>query len=497
MPVDTKHPDYETMAPKWKRMRDASAGQDAIHGAGELYLPKLEGETPADYSARIKRTGWFNATWRTIEGLRGMLFRKDPLVVVSAASQGMLADVTKSGVDFDSFALKLAEEALTVGRVGVLVDYPATPADAPQDRALTVAEVQRFNLRPHLAMYTAEAIINWFVEWRNNRTELVKVVLEESATILKSDDEFTVLSEPRWRVLDLHPETGEYRVRVYRKKDGKDEQIGTDAYPLMNGKPLTFIPFRFIGTDDTTPQVDLPPLLDLANVNVGHYQTTADLEHGAHKTALPQPWIAGITPQMDNQGRPIPLTFYMGGSTVWTLDNPSAQVGMLEYTGAGLASLEGRLAVKEKHMAVLGARMLEAQKTGVEAAETAGIHRSGEHSALSAVAATISKAASAFMGWFDSWAGGDGNATVTINRKFFERQLSAQEVTAIVQGWQAGAISEQEMFELFQGGGVVRDDKGYEDHATEIANNPPMLMGGAGGLANATGDTGSADASAG
>jgi hypothetical protein len=37
-------------------------------------------------------------------------------------------------------------------------------------------------------------------------------------------------------------------------------------------------------------------------------------------------------------------------------------------------------------------------------------------------------------------------------------------------------LSHQELFEKFQKGGVIRDDKEFEDHETEIQNSPPALL---------------------
>jgi hypothetical protein len=92
-------------------------------------------------------------------------------------------------------------------------------------------------------------------------------------------------------VLDL--DGGRYRVCVFADgAHGKDgDVLLSEVYPLMNGKPLDFIPFTFLSTDDNTAEVDEPPLIDLVNVNLSHYRTCADLEHGAHFTGLPTPYI--------------------------------------------------------------------------------------------------------------------------------------------------------------------------------------------------------------
>lgn len=476
MPVNSHHPDYDKMAPKWKRMRDTSDGQDAIHAGGAKYLPMLPGETEAAHRARIARTPFFEATWRTIEGLRGMLMRKEPDIVISAASAPLLADVTKSGIDLNAFTLTVAEEALTVGRVGVMVDYPSV--QPRQDgRMRTTAEALAENLRPHLAMYTTESIINWRVEWRGNRAMLVRVVLEESAEIPNPKDRFSFVCEIRWRVLELN-EAGIYVQSVYRHGANKADELlpGYPITPTVNGAPLRVIPFKFIGTDDTTPSIDTPPLLGLANLNISHYQTTADIELGAHRTALPTPYVTGnITQQTDRSGNPVPMVLHMGGESAWLLPGQNVTVGMLEFNGTGLGSLEKRLEVKERQMAILGARMLEQQKAGVEAAETAGIHRAGENSTLATIGATISKGMEQALVWFDQWAGGDGVVEFKMNDEFFPANLTAQDVLALLAQWQAGGMSAQEHFDKLQKGGWIRDGKEFEDHETEIANNPPPM----------------------
>lgn len=490
MPVNTEHPTYKAMLPVWRTCRDVAGGQRAMHAGGVLYLPKLSGESAKDYEARKARALFFNATWRTIAGLGGMLMRKDPTIKVSALAEPMLADVTQSGVPMVNLAALVVEECLTVGRVGLMVDYPARDAS----RALTVAEVEAAGLRPKVAVYRAETIINWGERWINNRCVLSKVVLAESAE-LPGADEFESASEPRWRVLDLAPPPPPvgptaaagpalaYRVRVFKRVNKTDVLVEGPSFPLMDGKPLEFIPFQFIGVDNITPAVDEPPLVDLVYANVSHYQSTADIEHGAHKTALPQPYVTGVDPAggADSpQGARKPV-FYMGGSDLWTFPSADSQVGMLEYSGTGLEAIEKRLERKEQHMAVLGARMLEDQKKGVETAEVAGMHRSGEQATLSSQGKTASSGLRQVLDWFDRWAGGPGGETVecALNDEFLPARLTPQELAGLVSAWQQGALSPEELFNNMQKGGVIRETTDYAAHQTQIENQPPRLSAGA------------------
>lgn len=464
MPVNTRHKLYGLQCADWKKMRDCVAGQRAIHEAAEAYLPRLVGETDTDYAARKARANFFNATSRTIEGLVGMLFRVEPDCDVSPATKPMLDDVTKSHETMLQFATRVAEELETTNKVAVLTDYPTADKGTGE---MSVADVERLNLRPHLAAYPAESIINWRYGWVNNRTMLTLLVLEEIISEPNPVDTFVSIDITQWRVLELIE--GVYTVQIWRSTAGTFGPIGEPIVPLMNNKPLNEIPVEILGDG-------LPPLIDLADVNVSHYQTTADIEHGAHRTALPQPWIAGDLSTVGPNGETVRPVLYIGGNNAWTF-GPGTTVGMLEYTGQGLDSLEKRLERKEAQMAVLGARMLEQQKKGVESAESAGLHRAGEQSILQQQAGDLSAGLERVLAVFDKWAGGTGKVRYQINKDFIPASLTAQDITALVGAWQAGTVSKEELFNKFQRGGVISEGVDFEGHETQIENAPPVLSG--------------------
>lgn len=464
MPVNTKHPQYERMAGKWKRCRDVADGQDAVHLAGEAYLPKLKDQLSEDYEAYKRRALFYNATWRTIAGLNGMLFRKPMTVEAPASVVPLLDDVTMMGVPFQIFSEGVGEEALKVGRLGVLVDYPRADTTG-----MTMADAQRMKLRPCMQMYTAESIINWRVERVNDVPRLALVVLCETEMV--QEDAFKQKAETRYRVLSL--EDGAYTVSVYKVELDKDVLLEGPFVPLMNGRPLDYIPFAFIGADDCTPEVDEPPLIDLVNVNLSHYRTTADLEHGAHFTGLPTAWIAGHTPATDAAGNAEKL--YIGSAAAWIFKDPTAKAEYLEFKGEGLGALEKLLDRKERQMAILGARMLEQQKKAAETAESQSIFRKGEESALAATSQVVSLGLTRVLEWFSAWAGAAGECKAELNRDFFPQPMTAPMLTALVSAWQMGAMSDQTLFENLQRGEVVRQGKTLEEEQKEIQESAPKL----------------------
>jgi len=472
VPVDAKHPQYTAYLAKWKRCRDVACGQDAVHDAGPTYLPKLKEQVAADYNAYLLRTPFYNATWRTISGLKGMLFMQPPKVEAPEGVKEYFDDITMSGVPLNLFVQDVCEEALKIGRIGVLVDYPDV---AVTD--ITSAQAVAQNLRPTMQSYWAEEIINWRLGRVNNKTVLVMVVLTENYS--KPEDEFTEKTELRYRVLDLvtSVEDGKavsrYRVRVFRKEK-KTDILVSESFPLMNGKSLDYIPFVFIGPDDVTPEVDDPPLIDLVDLNLSHYRTSADYEHGCHFAGLPQAWIAGYRPE--NAGDKM----YIGGPSAWTFSDPNAKAEYLEFTGQGLGALEKNLAGKEQRMAVLGARMLEPQKKAPEAADSGSIRRKGEESMLSAAAQAISLGVTIALRWFTEWGGGDpAKVEFELNRDFYPAPMTAQMLTALVSSWQQGAYSDQVLFENLQQGEIISRETTLEEEQQRRADRPPPAPAGA------------------
>ena len=72
-------------------------------------------------------------------------------------------------------------------------------------------------------------------------------------------------------------------------------------------------------------------------------------------------------------------------------ETPGATAGYLEFTGQGLTSFERAMDRDERLMAVLGSRLLQDQKKVGETAEAIRLRQSGEDSALSVIATSVSE----------------------------------------------------------------------------------------------------------
>lgn len=487
MPVNTTHKDYDTYLPKWQRCRDVAAGGDAVHAGGEKYLPKLKDQKDPDYKAYNMRATFYNATWRTISGLIGMMLRQPPIITVPKTVEPLLDDVDTAGKPMQLFTQAVCEHALEVGRLGILVDVPQVTTTVPGAQP-TKADAIAQNVRPAMVMYVAENIINWRMGRVDNKTVLTLVVLKETENV--STDGFKITEEDRWRELSL--ENGVYRVRMWKKKPNtagaaqdEFEQVGQDVFPTMGGKTMNFIPFQFLGTDDTSCEVDEPPLIDLVDVNLSHFRTTADYSHGCHFTGLPTLFLAGVKQDPDAHGN-MPA-IYIGSETAIVTGNENAKAEFIEFSGQGLDSLVKKLDREEQQMAVLGARMLEPQKKQAEAADGASIRRKGEESMLASVAQAISLGLTQALRWFVMFAGTAEvkDVKLELNRDFYPAPMDPNMLNALVSSWQQGAISDQTLFENLQRGEIISNDTTLEKEQERIRDQQMKLaaMMGDGGSA--------------
>lgn len=475
MSVKTRHEQYTKYIAQWERCRAAYEGQDAIHEGGTTYLPRLTGQSDDEYAAYVNRATFYNATGRTVSGLQGMLFRKEAMVEVAPVVKPLLEDISLEGDPLHLQAMKAVEECLVVGRVGMFVDFPKVDV-----QAVTAADAAALQLRPTARLYETESIINWRTTTIRNANVLSRVVLQEEVEVAES--EFKSVYKTQYRVLDLAPspipgsQQPVYRVRVFEvDSKGADVQIGEAVYPILNREMLDFIPFYFVGIDGVSPDVEEPPLADLVNVNISHYKTNADYEHGCHFTGLPTPVITGYTPDT-SQGEQ--TSFGIGSTTAWVFPRSDAKAFFLEFTGTGLKALENNLTRKEAQMAVLGARMLETKMNTGESGVSSSINLNGEQSTLATIAKAVSLGIQRMLTTFSLFAGSATPARYELNKDFFPVPMTPLELTALVASWQNGAISYDTLFQNLKRGEVMDPQKTVEAELKLMDQHKPLIPAG-------------------
>lgn len=462
MPVFTPHPSYTAMLAKWKRCQDCYEGSDAVKAAGTQYLPMLDShkgsaEGQRRYEEYKLRALFFNATGRTVDGLAGGIFQRAISVEAPEIVLEDTKDITLSSVSLDLFALRTMRAVISPGRFGILVDMAFTP-DAKQP-------VEK---RPYWVGYDAADVVGWSVSRAGGDEVLTQVILQETVEEPHEDDPFESECVPQFRQLSLLD--GIYTVTLWRQVDGKGDFIpGAPVVPARRGEPLRFIPFVFVNPMSCSATPEKPPLLDLVDVNLSHYRTSADLEHGRHFVALPTPVVFGSILGGGGEGQG-PLA--IGSGTAWAIEK-GGDAKMLEFTGQGLTALEKADSEKRKMMAVLGARLLEEQAGAAETATAVGMRHAGEQATLRTIAQTVEQALSTALQYHAWWQGTEAQPTdveaeVELNKSVLSVRASSDEVRTALLALQADAISFDTFYARLQAGGWARDGVSAEDELKAI-----------------------------
>jgi hypothetical protein len=454
VPVSDKHPDYQLMEPEWVDVRACLAGERAVKQLASRYLPVLDGMTSTEYRAYVSRALFYNATTRTVDGLLGLIFRRRPVVVVPPSLLPKLEYVTSDGQSLYALCKRSVRENIAMGRCGLLVDMPPDGGD------------------PYVCLYEAEQVINWRSTYELGREYLTLVVLHEIIEV-DEEDGYALKKVDRWRVLRLAG--GVYQQEVHELQEVRrgvwEPRLISTTVPLGRGVPFGEIPFYFMSPNGNSSRVEASPLRDIVTVNLSHFRSSADLEHGRHFTALPTAWIADDQTSRAADDRP---EYRIGSAVLWHLGS-QGKAGYLEFTGAGLKFLESALQNKEQLMAILGARLLEDTKPVSEAVEAVRMRRTGEQSILASITFTSSEALTRALKFWTEWQGRPADdVLVKLNDDFVFTRLTPEEIKALLEAYVRGVLPLDALLYNLKVGEILPPDMEVEDARRIVESEQPL-----------------------
>jgi hypothetical protein len=429
-------------------------GERKIKEKGERYTPRLEGHIDKDglYTQYVNFGILYNALSRTRQGLKGAIFRKPINIQFPESKKEVLDFIMPDGSSFEDLVRLITDDVLGYGRCGVLVDL--TPSE-----------------EPYAAFYNSLSILNWpssfnfslsFGKEINQEIELQEFIEIPDP---ENTDETKTIEQRRILAIDG---AGYYVVNVYRKIDkNKEDWILYEGpiYPDYKGKKLDFIPFVFFGSSSNVPSPSRPPLLDLLNLLKGHWRLTVAYQYGLHFAGLPTPCFAGFDIEDG-------VKMALGPGAAYHTSEPQAKSWFLQTGGQGLIDMERGLDRLEKQMAVIGARLLEEQRPGVEAAETVRLRSSGDSATLADIAGNIGEGATQVLKYIGFWLGiPEKECNVGINKDFVNMSIGPQEITAYLQAVQAGQMSSETFIWNLMQGEALSPGRTIEDEREAIAED--------------------------
>ena len=461
---DADRPDYHSgvvkaMAPDVAVVRDVAAGYAAIKAKGETYLPRHPKETRENYAIRLARPTFFNAFTRTLDGLVGMVFRKSPVLGddVPKPVIGHWENIDKEGNHGDVFLKTLFADAVEAGHCAVLIDYPRIPAGR-----VTLADEQALDLRPYWVHIRKEDIINF----RTRRGAGGERILEQITLRFTS-----------YEADGLFGDKPVVRFRVYRRTAAgiiwETWQLGTDGIPMplldeqgtiakLTEIPVVVIYGRQIGYFQSRP-----PLLDLAQLNILHYQTNADYFHALHIALVPVPVMTGG----------IEGSLEVGPNAFLALP-AGATFAYVETTGAALATARTALEDLEGQMAVMGLSLLQGEKRAAETAEAKRLDKSEKDSALSTMARALQDGVEEALRFHAQYLGLPDGGSVLVNHDFADEALDPAEIQVLGEAVARGQLSLETMWQkLAEGEWLPEDfDPEVERERLAVAGMVPPVM---------------------
>lgn len=387
---DFQRPEYKHGAPARALCHALMHGTEGVRALGEVGLPKWPAEQPEKYAIRAKITQVARYYQRTVQASVGMICATPPALNEEAdpVLQADAEDIDGKGTHLEVFAKQLTEDAITGGFCAVLVDAPPIP----EGLSLTLADEQALGLRPFWVSVTAEQILSWIVDvpdwgallrdWGAGlltpeqvkayarQTVVRQVVIHEPTDV--RDAAFGIRCVDRYRVLALTDAGVTFAVWEKRKSEGAAGehflQLSSGVMTQAGRKPFREIPLAIVyGGRRLAPFVAEPSLLALAELNLDHYQVSADRRYLMRLCHAPTFYLFGVEEEVDETGRKTPIN--VGPNSAITSSNAQAQVG---YAAADPNALQSSKEEREelvRQMATLGMSFIGKDQRGL--AETA------------------------------------------------------------------------------------------------------------------------------
>ncbi len=423
-------------------------GTRAMRKAGEKYLPKWPAEDDEAYKCRLKTATLFPAYGRTVETLTGKPFSK-PLTLSEDMPEKMRAwcdNIDLQGRNLHSFGADQLESALGKTLGGILVDYPRV------SDVRTKAEEKATGARPYMVEIHPGQIRGWKTEMRAGQTVLTQFRFMECVT--EEDGEYGEKEIEQIRVLGI----GTWE--IHRKND-KNEWVLFD----QGRTSIDFVPFVPTYGDRQAFMVSKPPLIEVAYLNVEHWQSASDQQNILHMARVPILAVIGVE---DDK-----FQLKVGASTAVKLPL-NGDMKFVEHTGAAIEA--GRVALEdlEERMRQAGAELLVIKPGKITATQVASEDSVGM-CALNRIVNDLQDSINQALDMMAKWVNEPKAGTCRIYNDFGAATLAEASAELLFKMNTAGKLSDETLFLETQRRGMIAADKTWEDERERIQSQGPAL----------------------
>lgn len=460
MPLAVNDPndDIKALRKQWLVIDALTAGTDAMREGGVKFLPQWPAEDPQSYASRLATATLLPAYRRTVGVMSGKPFAKPmDLVDAPASIEAWAEDIDLQGVSLHSFAAEMFQETLGAGLAGILVDYPDT---VPRDEngkplvaqaAATVAQVEASGVRPYFVRVMHNQILGWKASQSNGQMRLTQLRLMES--IDEDDGPFGVKCVQQVRVL----EPGIWQ--TWR-------EIDKGKWVLVNEGTTTLDEIPFVPLYGTRKgfMCGHAPMLDLAYLNVKHWQSQSDQDTILHVARVPILALIGADDQTQlSVGAMSAVKMPLG-----------ADLKFVEHSGAAIAAGETALAALEQQMIQTGAELLVKQPGSKRTATESQTDAEANKSDLQRMAENFEDAMDQALYFMAQFAGLPDGGKVKLYADYGTATLSEASAALIKDLHLSGLLSRATAITELQRRGLLSDDIDPDEELAAVdAEGPP------------------------
>lgn len=419
-------------------------GTRAMKEAGEKFLSKHKMEKQSVYDNRLANSTLTNGFRKTVSFLSGQVFQEDVVfsdeVPEEIKTWAESIDSKHNGINI--FCKRNFGEGLGKGMSFILVDTDKTDDDP---KARSKEQEKEMGLRPYFKEIKGEDVIGGRVD---ENGELTQFRFKE--TVKEAKGEFGSITVTQIRVL-LPGQWG-----IYRQDANGNWMIHDSGSFNVNIIPIV----PFIPGEETSNISGETPLMDLAELNLDHWRSSSDQRNILHVGRVPILFGKGIDIK----------AMEASTATMITSNEDYADLRFVEITGAAINAGREDLKDLEAKMAMYGLQQL-AQRSGDISATQKAIETAESNSSLGSWAleyeSTIWKAfyIAAQMFKLDLPKG-----SITVNKEFNFGVLNVEEITKIVELYEAGLLSAQAAFSEVRRRGFIDEHLQWQEMLPEIEN---------------------------
>ncbi|CZY68314.1 Uncharacterised protein [Enterobacter hormaechei] len=371
--ISTPNLDYGNMVEAWDINDALMGGTLYMRQLGEQYLPRWPKEDREDYKKRLAVATLLPAYEETIKQNIGRVFAEPIKLAENVPDQlrEYAKNIDLEGTRLDVWAQSFFGLAMQYGLSHALVDYPKVDTE----NVKTKAEEKATGARPYVTMLNPRQVIGWKSKMEGGKVTLTALRIKE--VVVEDGDDFGQTKVEQIRYLTPG------KVEIYRKATddgGKAKWTLFDEWQTSR-QDITLVTLY---TKRTGFMCGSPPLLNMALLNVKHWQSQSEQDNILHVARVPILTVFGL-----EEGQELVI----GSSSAASFNNRQEQgLEYVEHTGSSIGAGKESLTDLVEQMRQAGAKMLRTDNTSTKSVDQTSEEKMQEQSPLYTMATSLEDA---------------------------------------------------------------------------------------------------------